>query len=753
MKIFKIIFIIIAIALVALLAFVVTFDANNYKPELIEQVEKATGRSFTIDGDINLSIFPWVGLKVEGVALGNEKGFSAEKFASIKQLDIKVNVLPLLKKEVQINTIRLHGLNVSLEVASNKTNNWSSLVKENDTTDDAAGNAKVESEEMAEESVDESSTASPLQSLKIEGFEFIDATIRYDDRSSNTLATVSALNLTTSAIQFDEEVEIEFGAHVESNQPQIDTQLKLTTNLIFNKDFTEFDLNDFVFTVLAKANEFIPQEEQIEIKSNINVSMDEQRVVLKKIQISALGTRTLADITVSRFLETPLIQGGIEVESFNAREVAKRAGVELPAMARADALSRIGLKTKIKLNGEKLQANDFSFKLDDSTMTGWLHVLNLSKQQIRYDLAFDHLNINDYMPPEATVDPVTEPVVANDSSVAVNAPVATGDEKIKLPVEMMRKLDIQGDFRIAALTAKEYEIKQLLMSLKAQQGVIAIKPLSMQVLEGQVDTAVNINVQKQTPAYVINLNVNQVQVGPVANPFLKNVQGDKPLKMDGAVNLTMDINTAGDSVNQLKQASKGTIVLNMKETRVDNFDPEYYMRKSVADYVYSKGFGLSKTIMGKYKPREVTVFDRIYSTVKLAEGKARTNDFIMESERVEVTAKGYTDIMKNTVDMLTGLRLPRGKTAAEKIFNEPQYVRVHGPFDALEFDLDKKQLQKSTTGALQAEAKAKLEAEKQKLKAKVDAEKKRAEERAKKELKKTTDKYKDRLKNKLKGLF
>jgi len=748
MKIFKIIFTIIAITLVALLAFVVTFDANNYKPEIIEQVEKATGRSFTIDGDINLSVFPWIGLKVEGVALGNEKGFSAEKFALIKQLDVKVNVLPLLKKEVQINTIRLHGLNVSLEVASNKANNWSSLAK----ADDAAGNVEVEPEEMAEESVGEPSAASPLQSLKVEGFEFIDATIRYDDRSSNTLATVSSLNLTTSAIQFDEQVEIEFGAHVESDQPKIDTQLNLTTNLVFNKDFTEFDLNDFVFTVLAKANEFIAQEEQIEIKSNINVSMDEQRVVLKNIQISALGTSTLADITVSRFLETPLIQGGIEVEPFNAREVAKRAGVELPAMAKADALSHVALKTKIKLNGEKLQANDFSFKLDDSTMTGWLHVLNLSKQQIRYDLAFDHLNINDYMSPEAVAKSEEGTVVVNDSA-AVGAPVATGDEKIELPVEMMRKLDVQGDFRIAALTAKEYEVKQLLMSLKAQQGVIAIKPLSMQVLEGQVDTAVNINVQKQTPAYAINLNVNQVQVGPVADPLLKNVQGDKPLKVDGAVNVKMDVKTAGNSVNQLKQASKGTIVLDMKETRVDNFDPEYYMRKSIADYVHSKGFGLSKTIMGKYTPREVTVFDRIHSTVKLAEGKARTNDFIMESKRVEVTAKGYTDIMKNTLDMLTGLRLPRSKTAAEKIFNEPQYVRVHGPFDALEFDLDKKQLQKSTTGALQAEAKAKLDAEKKKLKAKVDAEKKRTEEKAKKELKKTTDKYKDKLKNKLKGLF
>ena len=143
----KFFFIFIALLLIALFAFVATFDANNYKPEIIEQVEKATGRSFTIDGEINLSIFPWVGLQVDDAALGNEKGFKAEQFAAIKQLDVKVNVLPLIKKEVQINTIRLHGLDVSLEVASDKSNNWSSLAQSKEVQADEAVTPEVTPEE------------------------------------------------------------------------------------------------------------------------------------------------------------------------------------------------------------------------------------------------------------------------------------------------------------------------------------------------------------------------------------------------------------------------------------------------------------------------------------------------------------------------------------------------------------------------------------------------------------------------------
>jgi AsmA protein len=739
----KFFFIVVALLLFAVLVFVATFDANNYKPQIIEQVEKATGRDFSIDGDIELSVFPWVGLQVEDVTLGNATGFKAEQFAAIKQLDVKVNVLPLLKKEVQINTIRLHGLNISLEVAEDKSNNWSGLTQ-SDAVDDLAKESDIA--ETKVDTAEEEGSVSPLQSLQVEGFEFVDAVIRYDDRSSNTKATVSEINLTTSAIQFDQPVEVQFSARVESNQPAIDTRLKLTTRLSFNKEFTEFNLRDFIFTIVVNANEFIKQDEQVEIKSSIDVSMDEQRLILKQLQIAALGTNTQADVTVSQFLQTPLIQGDIEIQPFNAVEVAKRVGVELPVMAKADALHHVALKTKIKLQGEKLQANDFSLSLDDSTLSGWLHVINISKQQLRYDLAFDQLNINDYLPP------VTEEMSETAVAAGVESPdgsaggTATGDEKIELPVEMMRQLDLQGDFRIASLVVKEYSIKQLLMSTKAQKGLIDIKPLSMQALQGQLGSTIKLNVQKAKPAYAINLDLNQIQVGPVVNPFLDGVMGEKELTMKGAVNLAMAVKTTGDSVNQLKQASKGQIVFDMKQTEVKGFDPEFFMRSAIADYVDSKGFGLSKTIMGKYKPREVTVFDKIHSTVNLANGKARTNDFLMDSKRVQVTAKGHVDIMQDTLDVTSSVKLPRAKTAAEKIFDEPVFVRVHGPFAALEYDIDTDRLKKSTTDVLEKEVKAKLEEEKQRLKEKADKELKRAEKKAKQKLE-------DKLKDKLKGLF
>jgi AsmA protein len=753
----KYFFIFLVLAIIALFAFVAIFDANNYKPQIIEQVENSTGRDFRIDGDIQLSVFPWIGLKVENVALGNAEGFSAQQFASIKQVDVKVNVLPLLKKQVQINTIRLYGLDISLQVAKDKSNNWSTLAQseiEQATAVKTQENAQPEAvSEVASEAGDDSVTSDSggllLESLKIEGFEFVDAIIRYDDQSTNVKTTVSELNLSSSAIAFDEPIDITFGARIENSQPAIDTRLILTTSLTFDQAFNRFSLNDFIFAVVADANDFIAQQEKLEFKSDINVSMEDQRLTLESMQITALGVTTRGDVTVTQFLQSPFIQGEIAVQPFDARKVAQRVAVQLPAMAKADALQRVALKTKIELDGEKFQANDFSLTLDSSTLSGWLHLDNISKQQLRYDLVFDHLNINDYLSPAAETGKANSAASAatTDSPAAAanvngRTQASVGDEKIALPVEMMRKLDVRGDFRITELTAQQHQVKQFLLRLKAVGGNIELSPVSMQVLQGQVDAAIKIDVKKATPKYTLNLEVNQVQVGPIVDPFLVDIMGDEPLHMKGAVDVNVAIKTTGDSVNALKQASKGKIVVDMKGTNISGFDPEYYMRSSIAKYLDSAGLGLSKQIMGDYQPRKVTIFDTIHSSVKLADGKARTNDFLMSAKRVEIKANGVVDIMKNTVDVTSSIRLPRGKSTVEKILDEPLYVRTHGPFDALQHDIDSKRLKKSTTKLVKKQAKAQI-----------DKETRRLEKKAKKSLKKRTDKLQDKLKERFKGLF
>ena len=79
----------------AIAVFVLTFDANRYKPDLAALVKAKTGRDVSINGDIQLSLYPNLALRLQQVSLGNAAGFSGEAFAKAEQARVSVQVLPL----------------------------------------------------------------------------------------------------------------------------------------------------------------------------------------------------------------------------------------------------------------------------------------------------------------------------------------------------------------------------------------------------------------------------------------------------------------------------------------------------------------------------------------------------------------------------------------------------------------------------------------------------------------------------------
>ncbi|MBF0187554.1 MAG: AsmA family protein, partial [Magnetococcales bacterium] len=86
-----------SLALILVVAAVVipmVVDPNDYKSEIATLVKDQTGRSLEISGDIQLSLFPWVGLKLGAVELGNADGFGPNPMAIVEAADLRVKLLP-----------------------------------------------------------------------------------------------------------------------------------------------------------------------------------------------------------------------------------------------------------------------------------------------------------------------------------------------------------------------------------------------------------------------------------------------------------------------------------------------------------------------------------------------------------------------------------------------------------------------------------------------------------------------------------
>lgn len=107
--------------------FVSVFDANDYKAEISEQVAGAIGREFNIGGDIELSVWPDIGLAVGGVEMPAARGFGKRPFLEVEEARVVVRRLPLLSGEVQVAGVVLKGAHLKLVQNRNGVGNWEDL--------------------------------------------------------------------------------------------------------------------------------------------------------------------------------------------------------------------------------------------------------------------------------------------------------------------------------------------------------------------------------------------------------------------------------------------------------------------------------------------------------------------------------------------------------------------------------------------------------------------------------------------------
>jgi len=111
-RILAIIALLLGAILVALAIFAATFDANRYKPEVVELVRQQTGRTLAIDGELSLSVWPRISLAMGKAALSGANGKGeAARFESGR---LAVAIWPLLDRRLVIEGVALEGLGAML---------------------------------------------------------------------------------------------------------------------------------------------------------------------------------------------------------------------------------------------------------------------------------------------------------------------------------------------------------------------------------------------------------------------------------------------------------------------------------------------------------------------------------------------------------------------------------------------------------------------------------------------------------------
>jgi len=116
---------VIFIVLAALIAgFLLTFDINHYKNDIVHAVEARTGRKVTIKGDIGLGLSLVPTVVIKDATLGNAKWGSYPAMLRIQRFEAGVALLPLLGGDIRISHFVLDSPQVFLETDKQGRGNW-----------------------------------------------------------------------------------------------------------------------------------------------------------------------------------------------------------------------------------------------------------------------------------------------------------------------------------------------------------------------------------------------------------------------------------------------------------------------------------------------------------------------------------------------------------------------------------------------------------------------------------------------------
>lgn len=220
--------ILLALAVAAVVFFVATFDANQYKPQISQLIKKSMGHDVELDGDISLSVYPDIALNVGSLKLNNPPGFGNKPFASVKSAKIGAKLMPLLKKQLIVEKVQLNSLRLDLHKKVNGQSNWSSF----------SGRDK-EASKTSNKTLDEL-----IKNLSVAGVGLTNATIRWRDDVVKQDITVSPLNVNTGVFRPGKPIDVKLDGSLQQKNPPFKASGQLSSTVTLTNNNTHFNLKN-----------------------------------------------------------------------------------------------------------------------------------------------------------------------------------------------------------------------------------------------------------------------------------------------------------------------------------------------------------------------------------------------------------------------------------------------------------------------------------------------------------------------------
>ncbi|MDP2869199.1 AsmA family protein [Methyloversatilis sp.] len=724
-----------ALLAAAVLYVAITFDAVRVKEELRRVVLEQKQRTLDIEGDVDLSFYPNLGLKLGRTALSEHN--STERFAAIDSARVSVAVLPLLSGSLVVDEIRVEGASVALIRYKDGSFNFEDLLSA------------------------EKDDSSPVR-FDIAGLKLSRSALAFRDEGSGAAHALDDIELSVGKLANAARGRLDLAARWTSVQPTADSRIVLATGYDYDlpaqrfalealsatMDGTLFDLTD-VRAALTSERLEAGADDRIEIRK-LALDLSARRagealsakLTAPALQLDAGGARgdevslTAKIDSSARMADIKLQLKGIE----GSAQAIRIAGLTLALDARQDTATvkaALASPLNVQLDGPsgelsaldgtidiahpslpmksvklpvkgsaradlkaQTAALDLDTRLDDSHIQLKLAATRLQPLALNFDVDIDQLDLDRYRPPAAA------------------GPAAGNPDDTPVDLSALRGINASGSVRIGALQVAGVKMTKMTLNVKAANGKLEVSPYSAALYQGAASGALSLNAEGNRIA--LKQTLSDIDV----HPLIRDAAGKDLLEGRGTVML--DVATSGTTVGALKRALDGSASLKLRDGAIRGIN----LAKSLREAKAKLGGGAT---VQQASATEKTDFSALSASFRIDDGIARNSDLTASSPFLRLAGAGTVNLPDESVDYLARVTLAatsKGQDgrAADELRGVTVPVRLYGPFASLDYKIEFADLVKGA-------ARTAVEQQSQKLQDKA------------------RDKVQEQVGDKLKGLF
>lgn len=518
----------IVLALVVVGIVAATFNPNDYKPMIVKLVQEKKQRTLNIEGDIKLAFWPKIGANLGRISISEHK--SDKEFAAVDGLKVSLALLPLLKKELIVDTIYVDGARANIVRYEDGTTNYDDLLSEDES----------ESEQIK---------------FDVDGVIVTDSAITYTDLQAGNEIKLSKFNLETGHVALAEPFDVSTDFELSAKQPELNIAAKIQGNFMADPEQKHFvakgldasvqgDLAGGKGVVVKLSGDVDAKPETMEFLvdglklamtgdfdgAKVAVDLAAPALVVQEDEVSGKEARlsltqekgsdsvkanlVLADVKGSpKALQSSGISGDINAKQgartvqgkfsspfsgnleqlvFDLPKLAGNLDVKDPALPGGAMKGDFALKLHADVKQEQVKS-DFNLAIDTTRLNGDVAVAGFKQPNIKFNLNADTLDLNKLL---------GQPAAKTEKT-------AQGGDSKPADLSALKSLLLEGKVSIATIIYDKYRLSGLNMGIKADGERLNVSPFAVKLDESQIKGSFGIS-RFEKPIYHFDVDIDKL---------------------------------------------------------------------------------------------------------------------------------------------------------------------------------------------------------------------------------------------------